>query len=706
LPEGAQLALLEPRQSGQVDSVFLDLKNGEWHKANFAVQNCDSPGLIKAVEARRDAIASQPGSEGEDVRAGTRLSPDGRVVSPTDVRGLPAAGTIDSTGGLKAANAVISPLIVLPGAITATDFSAPATEQQSLQPSRLPVTPVVLEGLTSTRASQAVDGAAAEGLVALEDALPGQDRKLDFMDLRDQQVLTSTSSNVRVKGTAGSRLLLSINGKEVEETRIGKRARMDSQKLEAWEYIAVQFQPGHNTLKVQEIDGFGIQRGTLEIELIAPGPLAKIAIDAPETGKADQRTPLAIKIRLLDAEGVPVTERTALTLESIAARWTPTDLNPQEPGVQVMVTGGSGTFELMPPANPGDGKIRVSVGTLQSESRIIFLPDLRPLTGIGVVEGVLNLRSPGSMPLGAARASDAFESELRGWADKNGDSEGTARTAFYLKGAVKGDYLLTAAYDSDKTTASTMFRDIQPDQFYPIYGDSSTKSFDAQSSQRLYVRIDKNRSYLLYGDFNTATSPEVRKLSQVSRSTTGLQHVYNSDDVRVSSHYSRDSLKQVIEEFPANGTSGPYPLSKSKGSDFFSNSETVQIVVRDRNQPNLILRSTTLARFADYSVEPLAKTILFSAPVSSLDADLNPQSIRVNYLVDSGGPEFDVAGVDVQLRMSEKLQLGAVLEVDDSPDNRRRISGSIMAPPQAAPPAPQAMQPPAPRKTLWQCALA
>ena len=677
LPENAEVALLEPRQSGQSDSLFLDLKNGEWHKANFAVFGCDRPELMKAVEVRRAAITTQPGSDGEAGRVSTRLAPDGRMAAPADVRGLPSAGTIDASGALKAAPVVASPLIGLPGLIGSSEFGAPSAGTQFL-PSVAPVpaAPVVLAHPVNGSAMQGGDSPAINSVDALEAALPGQDRKVGFMGLVDKQVLPSALSNVRVKGASGSRLLLSVNGQVVDETRVGKRARMDSQQLEAWEYIAVQFQPGINTLNVEEVDGFGVSRGSAEIQLTAPGPLAKITLEAPETAKADERTPVPVKIRLFDALGVPVTERTPLTLESIAARWNATDLNSMEPGVQVMVTGGSGTFELVPPANPGDGKIRVSVGTLQSETRVIFLPDLRPLTGIGVLEGVLNIRDHGKMPLGAPSVSDAFESELRGWSDKNGDTQGTARTAFYFKGAVKGEYLLTAAYDSDKTTTATMFRDIQPDQFYPIYGDSSAKSFDAQSSQRLYVRIDKNRSFLLYGDYNAASSPEVRKLSQVSRSATGLQHVYNSEDVRVTSHYSRDSLKQVIEEFPANGTSGPYTLAQSNGSDLFANSETVQIVVRDRNQANSIMRSTTLTRFVDYSIAPLGKTILFSGPVPSLDADLNPQSIRVNYLVDTGGPAFDVAGVDVQLRMSDNLQLGAVVEHDGAPDNGRQLAAA------------------------------
>jgi hypothetical protein len=60
------------------------------------VQNCESTGLVQAINARRDAIALQPGSEGEANRANTRLNPDGKIVAHSDIRGLPSAGTIDT----------------------------------------------------------------------------------------------------------------------------------------------------------------------------------------------------------------------------------------------------------------------------------------------------------------------------------------------------------------------------------------------------------------------------------------------------------------------------------------------------------------------------------------------------------------------------------------------------------------------------------
>jgi hypothetical protein len=52
-------------------------------------------------------------------------------------------------------------------------------------------------------------------------------------------------------------------------------------------------------------------------------------------------------------------------------------------------------------------------------------------------------------------------------------------------------------FDSDKNTQGRLFRDIQPEEFYPVYGDASVKGFDAQSTGRLYVRVDKNNSFLL-----------------------------------------------------------------------------------------------------------------------------------------------------------------------------------------------------------------
>ena len=514
---------------------------------------------------------------------------------------------------------------------------------------------------------------AAPDSVDLETLIPELDNTLGFIGLKSGDTVASQQLNVRVKGAEGSALRLTVNGVAIEERRVGKKSTLPSKRLTAWEYIGVALKPGVNSLKLEAVDNFGNVRGSQELSLTAPDKLSLIKIELPQTARADLRTPVLVKVRLSDANGVPVTARTQLTLETDRGRWLDEDLNPLEPGHQVFMDGGQAEFRLLPPGEPGDARVRVSTGNLVHEVRLALLPEIRPVIAVGIVEGTLDFTKRGGLAVGEVPAGAAFERELTGLASDGNDSvRAAARTAFFLKGSVRGDYLLTAAFDSDKTTKDRLFRDIRPDEFYPIYGDSSAKGFDAQSTQKLYLRIDKNRSYLLYGDFSTASSSEVRQLSQSNRSLTGVKNVYETGQVRATSYASRTSQTREVEEFRSVGTSGPYFLSAIQG-DLVDNSERVEILVRDRNQPALVLQATAVTRNVDYTIEPLTRRILFTRAIASIDGNLNPQSIRVSYEVDGGGTKFTVAGTDVQVKVSDNLQLGVVASIDNNPENQRKL---------------------------------
>ena len=228
------------------------------------------------------------------------------------------------------------------------------------------------------------------------------------------------------------------------------------------------------------------------------------------------------------------------------------------------------------------------------------------------------------------------------------------------------------AYDSDKETRERLFRDIQPDEFYPVYGDSSVRTFDAQSTSKLYVRVDKDKSWLLYGDFVTQSPTEARKLGVYSRSLTGVKEHYENERVSVNAFASKDSTTQVIDEIPTNGTSGPYRLSTANAIE---NSEKVEILVRDRSQPSIVLKSVLQTRFTDYEVEPLTGQIIFKGPIPSLDPNFNPQSIRVTYEVDQGGKEFWVAGVDAQVKVTSNFEVGAIAVEDKNPQDPAKLRG-------------------------------
>lgn len=685
LPKGAHLALLSNRQSGAGDSVFLDLKNGEWHKANFAVDNCGDQAMVDEVHARRKAISERPQLEGLAGQLSTRLDPKGQVPPLAQTNALPASGELGLDGSIRADAVTPRPLIDLPTAGAAgaasSDMALATGQSQAFQPV---FRPEQVQATDTSPLTPAVPGDEAEALPqasleALEDQIADADNSLAFLGLKDGAVLHDRLIRVRIKGPLPGQINLKVNGEPVPDNRVGKKATLESKDLWAVEFIGISLRSGLNTLEAESADTFGNVRERVSLQVTAPGPLARIELQAPESVKADGKTPIKVTVRLTDEQGVPIHTRTQITLEKTAGVWNVKDLSPTEPGVQTFVQGGQAELEFIPPSAPGDGRLSVRANLLSKQVHIAFLPDLRPLSGIGIVEGVLDLSKRGPIALGTSSAG-AFESEINSFSTQSGNVRLAARTAFYFKGTILGEYLLTTAYDSDKPKNLEMLRDIRPDQFYPVYGDSSVKSFDAQSTGKLYVRIDRNRSFLLYGDFVTTSSPEVRQLSQINRAVSGLRHQFEDKDMRVSSYLSRDTLSQQIQEFPANGTSGPFTLPGL--GDMVVNSETIEVLVRDARQMQTVLKTTVLTRFVDYTLEPISKTLLFTSPIRSFDPDagLNPQSIRVSYSVDSGGTPFWVAGSDAQFRVNDHLQLGAVVSTDTKPDDSRKlVAGTALA---------------------------
>ncbi len=696
LPKGARVVLLDNRNSGNPASRFADVKKGEFHKADFPVSGCDDAQTLAEVNARRTAAQKLLDTQMEsDVRV--RIDPKGAVAAAADPRGLPASGSVGVAAGLLTPTPTGGALIALPSGPVASggpvgtggagssflsggvsggfggslSTAAQGPGAQPSAPAKSVAAPV--QDLTRDPFGTALP-VLAPGIIELEKLLPDLDNTPAILDLKDGDTLPSQNLNVRLKGPAGAQLRLWINEQLLDLKRVGKRATLPKTSATAWEYIGVQLQPGKNRLRMEVHDEFGIRRAQpIEITLTAPDKLGAVHLRVPAQARADLKTAIPVQVRLTDAQGVVVTARTQLTLEASGGVWQAQDLNPDEPGLQTFLEGGQGEFKLIAPGTPGDLRIRVTASSFMKEARLSLLPELRPMLAVGIVEGTLDLSKRGSLALDQAPAGAAFEQELSSLSKDGEDPRLGGRAAFFLKGAIKGEYLLTASLDTAKSSRERLFRQIRPDEFYPVYGDASGKGFDAQSSGRLYVRIDKDRSFLLYGDFITASSQEVRRLSQVNRTLNGIRHVYQTDNERVTSYVSRTSQKKQVEEFSANGTSGPFYLAGASGEVLF-NSEQLEIVVRDRNQPNVILSRTALARFVDYTFEPLTRRILFTRAIPSLSPDFHPQSLRVTYETDEGGPKYTVAGVDAQFKVNEQLQLGIVANTDQNPEAKRDLT--------------------------------
>lgn len=157
-----------------------------------------------------------------------------------------------------------------------------------------------------------------------------------------------------------------------------------------------------------------------------------------------------------------------------------------------------------------------------------------------------------------------------------------------------------------------------------MHGDAAAKGFDAQSTSKLYVRVDKGRSYALYGDYVTRTeNDEGLSLGQYNRSLTGARTSLENDRTKVTGFVARTNATQIVNEQRGLGITGPYSLGQVSSDDVLRNSEKIEVLVRDRNNPGLIVSQRTLARFTDYEVDTFSNSIYLKEAISSVDSELN-----------------------------------------------------------------------------------
>jgi hypothetical protein len=346
------------------------------------------------------------------------------------------------------------------------------------------------------------------------------------------------------------------------------------------------------------------------------------------------------------------------------------------PGTQVELKNGSVTVMLLAPVEAQDVRVRVTMGSAVAQGIVSYVPELREFVAAGLLEGIVTARRKSN--ISPTRIDDGFEKELRRWVRNSDDGKRSygVRSAFFVKGKLQNDWLITSAFDSDKDTDNRLFKDPRSDELYPVYGDSALRGNEAKSADRFYLRLDKGKSYGLYGDFNTGdgfsqlagggnvAGIKQRNLGAYSRSATGLKGHVEDQSYFGNAYFFRDNLKQVVEEYRGNGTSGPYYVTSRSG---VQGSEKVEIITRDRNQLGVVTDVLSLVRLDDYTFEPFSGAILLKSPIASLDANGNPRFLRITYEVEQGGPAFNAYGLDGQVKLGKNVEVGGSLTRDENP---------------------------------------
>lgn len=643
LPGKAELILISNRSAGDPGSRFVDLKRGELHRADFAIADgagtCTQP-LIDQVDKRKEKIEDQNVNLEQVLRADLSLDP--LRSSLGDTRSQPASGCISAQGVTANCNIQLS------------------TDQ-----------------LKELRAVHIVP-VKAPILINLEQALEdAQNNHLAILNLHDGQTLPYAQTTIQIKGVAGTNIELWVNGKLVPDSRIGKKALLSDFQVAGFDYIGIELKAGNNTIEVRQLDQMGNLRDKQQIQVIAPDQMSKIALTAPpQQVQANGTDIFNIIIQIVDRNGTMVASRTPLTLESTIGKIGIKDLDDTKSGIQTFVEGGTLLVQITAPSEAGEGSLVVSSGMFNATTPVRFLPNLRPMIAVGIVEGAVSFQKFDPRKLSQVSRNDGFEQELNEISSSNhGTVNSTGRAALFLKGKVKGEYLLTLAYDSDKDKNQRLFRDIRPDEYYPVYGDAAAKGFDAQSTSKLYVRVDKGRSYALYGDYVTRTeNDEGLSLGQYNRSLTGARTSIETDRVKMTGFVAQTNARQIVDEQRALGITGPYSLGQVSSDAILNNSEKVDVIVRDRNNPGVIISQRTLARFTDYEVDTFSNSIFLKTPVSGVDADLNPVYLRVTVEANQGGEEYTVGGVSGSVKLTNKVKVGGSYVKSGDPLTKDQLS--------------------------------
>lgn len=492
--------------------------------------------------------------------------------------------------------------------------------------------------------------------VDLLELAQGQPQTLSFLNLSDGDQLVKRSSLVRLMGPEDLSLTLSKNGEVVRENRLGRRVADNG--IQVLEFIALDLEPGENTFVLSGKDGFGNIRAEEVIKIIAPGKAAGIQLIAPETAVADSLQPVLVTLQVVDAKGRQTDSSTEITLLPGEDQFDVQDVSEQLPGTQVFLKDGKAVMEVLPSGKVGTRTIRATspLGDAETDIQFVANAGIDPIA-VGYIEGALNVAENFTI--------DALQDNNEISPFEN--TEEGVEANFYVKGEIFDDTLLTLRYESDKDLEQELFRSDEPDDFYPVYGDRSSRGYDAQSSGKGFALLERGTNYLLYGDVTYAPSSSAIQLGNYQRALEGgfVHFESESGRFRVDGYLGETDTGQTVLEIPARGISGPYDLGFG---DVIRNSELVELVTRDREQPDVIIKTERLNRFSGYTLDYFARTLIFTRPIASRDENLNPVSIRVTFETDNGnGDDYNVYGAEATFDATDRVSFGARVLNSDGP---------------------------------------
>ena len=466
---------------------------------------------------------------------------------------------------------------------------------------------------------------------------------------------------VAVKHDPNHKLMLSVNG-VVANALLFDGTQTNAQHsvaLSTWNAVPVK--EGDNKIELVISDAHGKEVGrTVRNIYYAAVPDHVELVPQQSRLLADGKIRPMIAVRFLDKNGIPVRRgingefrlnepylsygrSVGIDLEPLAGRVGGT------PRFEVK-NDGLAMIELEPTTQSGEAILNFNFNDPhKQEVRAWLEAGQRDWILVGFGEGTLGHKTlSGNMQ--ALRDAGADQQLF----DKD-------KLAFYAKGSIRGNYLLTLAYDTAKQTDNPSLKQaVDPTQYYTLYADATQASFDAASSSRLYVKLERKQFYAMFGDYDTGLT--VTELSRYSRTLNGVKSEYKGETLGYNAFVTVTAQAYVKDEIRGNGTSGIYKLSRG---NLLINSDKIRIETRDRFQSQHIVSTLNLTRYLDYDIDygsnTSPATLTFREPISPFDSDFNPTTIVAEYESADPADQKATLGGRGSFQPAKEVEIGATV---------------------------------------------
>ncbi len=659
LPEGYEPVICEEnsRYAGSAFSKFVDAQGGTLWRANFYLAK-KKPSQIKRIIKTPKTYSVRSIDEKSTAVADGEMTPV-FTVEIRDAEGVPVAEgrqinlTVSEPYALKRSDAKV-------GGNGEVTFELEPTDQSGEVPLRVQMAEddadytydvqVYLEEVVFEKPVQKPQPPAEEltneelfnqiWLDAQSDASPR------WVYPRDGESPEGRSVDLGILHGSRDRVSLHLNGLDTAAVNFAGRDLSAARTVAISRWKGVDIKRGENTFKAVIRNGDDeivaeLERKVWFVDEVEQAHL----VDDQTVAVADGRTNPVIAIRLADSDGNPVhkgrivdisvADPYRLAQEAEQEREAPiTALFSNVTGVRVGKDGVA-FVELEPTLQSGRASVYIELQNGRTEMIDVWLkPEKREWIVVGLAE------------------AEGFLSNLS--EDDDGDAEDLmtdGRLAFFAKGMIKGDWLLTVAVDTAKRRGSSdgeIFDEIDPNAYYTLYGDRTWQYNDAESRYPVYVKLEKNMFQALFGDFETDLNQT--ELGRYSRRLTGIKADYEGEQISVTAFAAETNQTFQKDEIAADGTSGPYIL---KQAPLIRSSEVITIETRERFRPDQVLLRRPLTRFIDYDIDYETGELFFRQPVDATDSSLNPNVIVIDYETSQAAERGVTAGGRASLRTKD-----------------------------------------------------